>query len=64
MNRSNRLLTIDETAQLLHVSRPTVYRLIRTRALLPVRIGHRLRFEPTEIQRYVDASRQRAAIRP
>lgn len=58
--RSERLLTIDETADVLRVSRPTLYRLIRGGALGPVRVGERLRFERSEIRRYLDSSRTAA----
>ncbi len=56
-SRTDRLLTVDEMADLLHVSRPTLYRLIRIGALSPVRIGRRFRFEPAEIRRYLDESK-------
>ena len=55
--RSEPLLTIDEAADVLRVSRATLYRLIRGGELAPVRVGQRLRFEPSEIRRYLDSSR-------
>lgn len=46
-----RLLSINEVAEYLHVSRQTIYRLIEAKGLPHVRIGYVLRFDlPTILQ--------------
>ncbi len=50
----DRLLTINEVAVLLHVSRSLLYRLIRTGALPTVRILHALRFRWQDVEDYVN----------
>ena len=52
-----RLMTVDEVAAMLGVSRPTVYRLVRRRHLPASRVGERLRFRPAHIDDYVDSRR-------
>ena len=48
------LLTVNDVARLLVVSRDSVYRLIRDGHLRPVRVGKRLRFRPEDIERYLE----------
>lgn len=48
------LLTAEEAARTLSVSRTTVYTLIRDGALRPVHIGRSCRLSRAELQRYVD----------
>jgi excisionase family DNA binding protein len=52
------LLTINQVAQLLGVSRPTVYELIRDGALVPIRVRERARFDPRDIEAYLAAQRE------
>ena len=47
------LLTAEETAQALRISRTSVYELIRTGQLASVRIGRRRRIPVAAIERYV-----------
>jgi excisionase family DNA binding protein len=48
------LLTAEEAANLLSVSRTTVYTLMRAGALRPVHIGRSCRLSRAELLRYVD----------
>ena len=52
----DRLLTVNAAASLLSVSRQSIYRLIRSKELQPVKVGKRLRFRVSEINRYLDRS--------
>ncbi len=47
------LLSVDETATILRVSRATTYRLINHGELHAVRVGAQLRIDPTELHRYL-----------
>jgi excisionase family DNA binding protein len=51
------LLSINEVAQLLGVSRPTVYALIRRGELIPIRVSERLRFDSTDVRAYLERNR-------
>jgi excisionase family DNA binding protein len=53
-----RLLTVNEIAFRLAISRPTVYRLIRSGALIPVRVGERLRFRVSDLEDYLERGRE------
>jgi excisionase family DNA binding protein len=48
------LRTVDETAAYLHVSRRQVYKLVRASELRAVRVGHRLRFRPCDVEDYLE----------
>jgi excisionase family DNA binding protein len=48
------LLTVNDVARTLVVSRDTVDRLVRSGALPTVRVGDRLRFRPEQIDRYLE----------
>lgn len=52
-----RLLTKSEVAYKLGVSEKTIDRLVASNKLAARKIGGRLRFEPAEIDRYIEASR-------
>jgi excisionase family DNA binding protein len=52
------LLSINEVAELLGISRPTVYALIRRGELIPIRVGERLRFDPADVRNYLDRHRE------
>ncbi|MEO5575047.1 MAG: helix-turn-helix domain-containing protein [Gaiellaceae bacterium] len=54
---SGRLLSVNEAAEMLSVSRPTIYRLVRRRELPASRVGARLRFRPEHVDEYVDSRR-------
>jgi putative molybdopterin biosynthesis protein len=51
------LLTVNAVAELLAISRDSVYRLVRQGELVPYRVGERLRFRPEEIDAYLERSR-------
>jgi len=61
------LLTTRETAELLGCSTSSVFRLVNTERLIPVRLSGprrgRLRFEPDEIRSLIERSRERATER-
>lgn len=50
-----RLLSINEVAEYLHVSRQTIYRLIEHKALPHVRIGYVLRFDLPTVLAWAEA---------
>jgi excisionase family DNA binding protein len=52
------LLTVNGAAEYLSVTRWQVYRLVRTGALRPLRVGSRLRFRVEELDRYVEREAQ------
>jgi putative molybdopterin biosynthesis protein len=51
------LLSVNEVAALLKISRPSVYRMIRRGELRPYRVGERLRFNAHEIDELLERSR-------
>lgn len=53
------LLTIDEAAEYLGVSRRTIYNLISSRKLPVVKIGAQTRIDAEDLRRYVEAQKQR-----
>jgi len=59
-----RLLSINQAAELLGVSRRTVYRLARRGDLVPSRVGERLRFRTNEIDEYLERNRVRVGAAP
>ncbi len=61
---NGRLLSIDDVAGLLNVSRKTVYRLISRGELPAMRVGERLRFRPSEIHEYLERRRVRVGAGP
>jgi excisionase family DNA binding protein len=66
---SERLLTTGETAERLSVSPRTVSRLVAAGRLLPVRFCGRLRFDPRDVEAFLERARGRgtadlAAVEP
>jgi excisionase family DNA binding protein len=55
--RGGRLLSVNEVAALLGVSRQTVYRLVRARQLPASRVSERLRFRQSHVDDYIDRRR-------
>ena len=49
------LLTVDETAEALAVSRSPIYRLLKSGDLVATRIGTAVRIPESSLQRFVDA---------
>ncbi len=54
-HRPRRLLSLAETSERLSVSVSTVRRLVSSGLLPAVRVGHQLRVDPDELERYVYA---------
>lgn len=50
-----RLLTVNEVADVLRVSRAQLYVLVNRGDLRPTRVGMRMRFPPEEVRRYLSA---------
>jgi excisionase family DNA binding protein len=53
MNEMNRLMTIEEVAAYMRVSRFTVYRLAKDHSMPATRIGRQWRFQKEEIDRWM-----------
>ena len=53
----NPLRSVEEAARLLAISPWTVRSFLRDGKLLPVRIGRRVLLEESELQRFIDESR-------
>jgi excisionase family DNA binding protein len=51
---SENLLTVNELASHLRISKWQVYRLVRARELPAVRVGERIRFRPVDINDYLE----------
>lgn len=58
LSEQGRLLSVNEVAYFLGVSRDSVYRLVRKGVLPYVRVGDRLRFRPVEIDAYLTRERR------
>jgi excisionase family DNA binding protein len=56
--RLERLLSINEVAATLGISRATVYRLVSAGDLAPIRVGAHARFSPADIRAYIDRHRE------
>ena len=56
--RPEPLLTIDQLASVLAVSRPTVFRLLRRGELNAIRIGNRRRFRLEDVEAYIERNRE------
>jgi excisionase family DNA binding protein len=54
----DRLLTVEDVMANLRISRPTLYRLLKSNVLIPVRIGKRTLFDPADIRAFVEASKR------
>ena len=50
---SKRLLTVPEVAERLHVSRKTVYALVRRRELSCARVSNAIRIRPEHLEAYL-----------
>ena len=56
--RPEDLLTIADVARLLGISRGSVYGLVRSGELCPIRVGERARFEQADIRAYLERNRE------
>jgi excisionase family DNA binding protein len=54
------LLTVAQCCELLQVSRQTLYRLINSGELEPVRVGRHPRFVPADLRAYLERHRKMA----
>ncbi len=52
---ARRLLSVDPVAELLGLTRPAVYRLVREGKLPAVAVGRYLRFDPIAVGKWIDA---------
>lgn len=52
------LMTLSEVAKLLAVSERSVKRLVGRRSLRCVRIGRSVRFDPSDVRRWVEARKE------
>lgn len=59
--KAHTLLTVQEVASVLHISRSLIYMLVRDGDLVAVRIGRAVRFLPEDVRDYL---RRRAAWMP
>jgi excisionase family DNA binding protein len=55
------LLTVAQCCDVLQVSKQTLYRLINSGELEPVRVGHHPRFVPGDIRAFVESHREEPA---
>jgi excisionase family DNA binding protein len=58
------LLSVEDVMGILRVSESTVYRLMRSRELVCVKLGHRTLFEREEIRRYITSKRDEQRATP
>ena len=56
-----KLVDIDEAAKLLSISPWTVRFLLRSKKLMPVKVGRRTLLEPCELDRFVQACKKKSA---
>lgn len=54
-NEPKMLLTVDQVADLLSISRRTVYELVSTESIPSVKIGNRRLFPREELRRWIEA---------
>jgi excisionase family DNA binding protein len=52
------LLTVAQCCEVLQVSKQTLYRLMNSGELEPVRVGHHPRFVPADIRAFVERHRE------
>jgi excisionase family DNA binding protein len=57
MDGIDKLLTVEDVMENLRISRPTLYRLLKSNRIIPVRIGKRTLFDPKDIRAFVDAAK-------
>jgi putative molybdopterin biosynthesis protein len=55
------LLSVNEVARLLGISRSKVYALMRDGCLRPYRVGRRARFARADVRRYLERQLERGA---
>ncbi len=60
----NKSLSTQEVAQILHVSKSTIYELIRRGELNSYRIGRKVRFTQDDVDAYIARSRHEQSVQP
>ena len=55
-----KLLTVQDVMGILRISRPTLYRMLKTGGLRPVRIGKRTLFDPVDIRGLIEEAKRGA----
>ncbi len=58
IQEQEKLITIKDVMELLSISRPTVYRLMDKGDIPSYKIGNQLRFKQSEIEAYIEESKQ------
>lgn len=58
------LLTKTDVCEILAISQTTLQRILAAGELNSVKIGRRLRFEPKEVERYIESCRVRQVRKP
>lgn len=57
---SNKLLTVNEVANILRVSNMTVYRLVKSGQIPAIRVGKNYRIKESDVNDYLDRGGQKA----
>ena len=56
-SKKNRLLTVTEVAELLRISRFSVYNLVKRKELSAIKVLNKLRFDITSVEQYLEKQR-------
>ena len=56
-SKENRLLTVTEVAELLRISRFSVYNLVKRKELSAIKILNKFRFDITSVEQYLEKQR-------
>ncbi len=54
MGHMEKLYTVNETMELLRISRPTLYRFIKSGQLIPLKMGKKTLFTESELTRFLE----------
>ena len=61
---SNKSLSTQEVAELLHVSKSTIYELIRRGEINSYKVGRKVRFTQDDVDAYIARSRHEQSVQP
>ncbi len=56
-SKDSRLLTVTEAAELLRISRFSVYNLVKRKELSAIKVLNKLRFDITSVEQYLEKQR-------
>ncbi len=56
-SKENRLLNVTEVAELLRISRFSVYNLVKRKELSAIKVLNKLRFDITSVEQYLEKQR-------